>query len=745
MKFRTRGLVASMLLLCSLPTLAGERPKIALVLGGGGAKGAAHIGVLKVLEENRIPVDFVSGTSIGAYVGGLYALGYDADQIETIMMSLDFNTGFSDEIPREQLSYRDKKFRDEFPIDPKMGWGDGKFKVAKGALQGQTMSSLIRRSIGLVPTLDNFDSLPVPFRAVATNMPDRSEVILHDGDFAEALQASMSVPGFLAPVKRDGKLLSDGGMVNNLPISIAKDQGADIVIAVDIGAPLRSEDGIDSVFAVVGQLSGFLTNENRNQQVAMLDNDDILIMPRVDGVKMTDFSSMKHIIPQGEIAAKRQLANLSDLSLSEAEYASYQQSKLRQRQQLVRSVQPITRLELQNNSQASDRLVLDKLKGLPKAEMDAEAVEDAVENVYALDQFERVGASIEKNTHNDESTLVVKTEEKSWGPNVFNAGVHFEDGFNDDLHLVVDGALTVNNLFGSGGQWRTSVTLGTDYNVATDWYQPLDSQQRVYTMLGGKLGKKRWNGLMNVEDAPFTRFNQKSSELYGGVGVNISNNAQVELAYRYEDGVFDAMNTNLLGDMGDYWVHGAELSIGYDTLNGSIFPTSGSQLTAKVGYKTSGSTSYFDSLSGQDDYWQYQLDWKGATHIGSHNLIGRVSVESVEQGKENLSNLVTLGGFLNLSGYARNSLVGNHKALATAVYTYQLDKNLVGTEWPVFVGASAEMGNVWTEKPTSDLDDWIKAGSVFVSAETSMGAAALSFGQADSGESSVYLFFGKPF
>ena len=139
------------------------------------------------------------------------------------------------------------------------------------------------------------------------------------------------------------------------------------------------------------------------------------------------------------------------------------------------------------------------------------------------------------------------------------------------------------------------------------------------------------------------------------------------------------------------------------------------------------------------------MDWKGATHFGSHNLIGRVSVESVEQGKENLSNLVTLGGFLNLSGYARNSLVGNHKALATAVYTYQLDKNLVGTEWPVFVGVSAEMGNVWTEKPTSDLDDWIKAGSVFVSAETSMGAAALSFGQADSGESSVYLFFGKPF
>ena len=591
MKFQPRRFLASILFVISTVSVADERPKIGLVLGGGGAKGAAHIGVLKVLEENRIPIDFVSGTSIGAYIGGLYALGYSAEQIETIMMSLDFNAGFSDEIPREQLSYRDKQFRDAFPIDPHMGMGDGKFKVAKGALQGQTMSSLIRRSVGLVPTVNSFDSLPVPFRAVATNMPDRSEVVLHDGDFVEALQASMTVPGFLAPVKRDGKLLADGGMVNNLPVSVAKESGADIVIAVDIGAPLRSEDGIDSIFAVVGQLSGFLTNENRNQQVALLDSDDILIMPRVEGVKMTDFSSMKRIVPQGEIAAKRQLASLTELSLSQSDYAAYQQDKQRKRQALIHSSKPVSRIELRNNSQVSDGHILSKLKHLPTEDIDAERVEDAVAEVYAMDQFERVGASVESN-HNGDSTLVVKTEEKSWGPNVFDVGIHFEDSFNDDLFLSVDGALTVNNVLGTGGQWRTAVSLGTDYLLATDWYQPLDNSQRLYTIVGGEYGRKRWNAFVNTEGAPFTRLNQKSGQVYGGLGANISNNANLELAYRYEKGRFEALNTNLIGKLGDYWLHGPELVFGYDTLNGTLFPTSGQQLKAKVGYKTSDADSF---------------------------------------------------------------------------------------------------------------------------------------------------------
>ncbi|MGL5409342.1 MAG: patatin-like phospholipase family protein, partial [Shewanella sp.] len=275
---------------CLTPVLAAERPKIGVVLSGGGAKGAAHVGVLKVLEEHRIPVDYIAGTSIGAYVAGMYSLGYSAAEVEAIMMGTDWGSGYSDTIARNALSYRDKQLRDRYNIPINVGYNQGEVRLPSGLLRGQTMSELLRQSTDLVQQFGDFDALAIPYRAVATDLETSAPVVLARGSIVKAMQASATVPGALQPALIDGKLLVDGGIANNMPVDVVKAMGADIIIAVDIGSPLVTKDKLDSTIAVLDQLSNFLTTASTEQQKRLLSENDILIRPAINALSTTDFT-----------------------------------------------------------------------------------------------------------------------------------------------------------------------------------------------------------------------------------------------------------------------------------------------------------------------------------------------------------------------------------------------------------------------------------------------------------------------
>ncbi|MGL5359100.1 MAG: patatin-like phospholipase family protein, partial [Shewanella sp.] len=277
---------------CLTPVLAAERPKIGVVLSGGGAKGAAHVGVLKVLEELRIPVDYIAGTSIGAYVAGMYALGYSADEVEAIMMGTDWGSGYSDTIARNALSYRDKQLRDRYNIPINVGFNESAVRLPSGLLRGQTMSELLRQSTDLVQQFGDFDELAIPYRAVATDLETSAPVVLAGGSIAKAMQASATVPGALQPTQIGDKLLADGGIANNMPVDVVKAMGADIIIAVDIGSPLVTKDKLDSTIAVLDQLSNFLTTASTEQQKRLLGENDILIRPAINALSTTDFTIM---------------------------------------------------------------------------------------------------------------------------------------------------------------------------------------------------------------------------------------------------------------------------------------------------------------------------------------------------------------------------------------------------------------------------------------------------------------------
>ncbi|SHH94435.1 patatin-like phospholipase family protein [Ferrimonas marina] len=726
-------------------TAVAERPKIGVVLSGGGAKGAAHIGVLRTLERNQIPVDYLAGTSMGAYVATLYAVGYSADEIEAIIGSMDFNTGFSDDVPREQRIYRDKAFYDHYPIETKVGFNEGEFTLPKGALQGQTMSSLIRRSLGPVPTVEDFDQLPIPLRTVATDLTDRSAMVFDQGSLAIAMQASMTVPGALAPIQYEDKLLVDGGLVNNLPVDVVKAMGADVVIAVDIGSPLHSRDELNSVIDVLSQLSGYLTNLTRDQQVALMSEKDLLIVPDIGDVGTSDFDKMPLMIQRGEHAAQEMLAQLLPYQVSPAAYQRYQAEKTEKREALFDQAPVITAVDLENASWVDPTVILEALDLPLGTALDSATLEEAISRVYALNQFERVDARIDR--HGDEATLVISARNKDWGPNVFDLGLRFEDNFEEELDFGIDVAYSAYNLFDLRTQWRTELNLGTNKRFATELYQPLGRNEMLFSRVGYQYINQRWN-VLETEANLIQSLRQSSHDLYAGLGLHLGRAAQVELLYRYEDGELDSIPSGNSSKLAYYHYKGPELLVGYDTLDNGVFPTRGMEWRLSAAYLDS--YTRFLPPSGIDgsehqSLWAYQARWRGAYSLGAHTVSGKVEVESLDQNSLQLSRLTSIGGFLNLSGYYKDALFGNHKGLGTLIYRYDLSNAPFGITLPVSIGASAEAGNIWDSKDDMALDDLIYAGSAFVSTDTRWGPAAFAYGQTDDGNRSIYFFFGKPF
>ncbi len=238
-----------------------ERKKIGLVLSGGGAKGAAHIGVLEVLESNRIPVDMVTGTSMGAYVGGMYAMGLSAEEVKRRTISADWQSGYEDRVGRNDLTLRRKQQGDDYPVHTDLGLSlDGEFRVKPGAFQGQGMAVLLRALTENLPALASFDQLAIPYRSVATDIEQVKPVVVDSGHLATAMQASMTVPGALKPVRWHDKLLVDGGVVNNMPVDVAHSLGADVIIAVDLRDGLLSEEELNNALNIVSQLTTYMTN-----------------------------------------------------------------------------------------------------------------------------------------------------------------------------------------------------------------------------------------------------------------------------------------------------------------------------------------------------------------------------------------------------------------------------------------------------------------------------------------------------
>ncbi|OBT06680.1 patatin [Shewanella sp. UCD-FRSSP16_17] len=736
------GRKIALLLLLSLTTsftYAKERPTVGLVLSGGGAKGSAHIGILKVLEQNRIPVDYVTGTSIGSYVGGMYALGYTADEIETIMLNSPWAEGYSDTIPREDLTYRDKQHRDKFNIPLNVGYKDGGLAAPSGLLRGQTMSQLLQHSTDLVEQFGDFDDLAIPYRAVATDLSTSHAVVLDKGSIVKAMQASATVPGALQPAEIDGKLLVDGGISNNMPIDVVKAMGADVVIAVDIGSPLATKEQLDSTIAVLEQLSTILTKATTEEQKTYLTDGDVLIRPAIDDMSTTDFEIMPQALEAGTIAGNAALPMLAHLSISEDDYQAYQDKKRRAKLVFVNQVnRPSTKIVFDNNSKVSERLLREEL-GLKEGEViTKEELNAAIKRLYSLNKFERVDAEFEDTEEG--RVLTVSTHAKSWGPNYFDVGFNWEDDFTLDSAITLSLAYTMGELTDNGGEWRNEMQLGFEKRISTEFYQPFSKDQDFYGRAIYEYEIKDWD----FYDGNDRLYELKNSlnQFSMGVGYNYSHAGLIEIGAVGELGTLSNRAVSEI-DL-DYDSVGGYFLMTYDTLNSISFPTEGQRLTFKAAVRDE---KYSGAVVNDSDQlaWQFEADWKGALNLGNHAIVGKAAITTVDVDRDFTIHVAELGGFLNLSGYHKGALAGPHKAFGALIYQYDLGRDVLLSDVPLYLGASIEAGNVWLLKDDIDLDDLIYASSLYLGTDTSWGPAALGFGFTDTGEQAFYLFIGKNF
>ena len=436
----------------SLAAPVHARDKIGLVLSGGGAKGSAYIGVLKVLEQNNIPIDYIVGTSIGAYVGGMYALGYDIDEIERIMLTLPWDNGFSDFIPRESLSYVNKQHRDRYNLSIRLGYSDGEFKVPHGLLLGQSAYQILQHSTDTVSSFASFDDLAIPYRAVASDIATAQMVVLDSGSINQAMKASASVPGIVAAVEIDGRMLVDGGITNNMPIDVVKKMGADIVIAVDIGSPLAVQSELTSTVSVLNQLSTILTNNTSLTQKALLSDKDILLRPAIDDLSTTDWSVMPEALSLGEKEANAQSAALIKLAITDTEYQAYKQKKrVKAKQWFADLPNKIIEIQFKNNSEVENDIIslhfaVELGEGLSKEELDL-----AINRVYALDKFEQV--TVEFNDTEQGRTIILHTKAKSWGPNYFDFGFNLKTDFANRAIVSLNMSYMMTDITDNGGRW----------------------------------------------------------------------------------------------------------------------------------------------------------------------------------------------------------------------------------------------------------------------------------------------------
>ncbi len=382
------GLCALTLGLLSAPAAA--RPKVCLVLSGGGARGAAHIGVLRVLEELHVPIDCIAGTSMGSIIGGAYASGMSIPEMESMINEISVAALIQEKPPRQDRAIRRKIDDRTILAGPEVGVKDGGLLLPKGVLSGVQLESFLRR-LAKVHGYHRFDDLPIPFRAVATNLVTGKPVVFSEGELPNVMRASMSVPGAVAPAEIGGMLLVDGGLTDNLPVNVARSMGADIVIAVNLGTPLLRRDQLKSVLGVTDQMINILTQQNVDASLASLRPGDILIEPQLGEFSATDFDHLQKTVPIGEAAARSVESRLAALSISTEQYASL---RLRQTEPSPPDVRPVDEIRFEPMARVNPVALESIMKTRPGEPLDQTVLDRDMQRLFGTDDFEHVNYRI---------------------------------------------------------------------------------------------------------------------------------------------------------------------------------------------------------------------------------------------------------------------------------------------------------------------------------------------------------------
>ncbi len=738
------------------------RPKVALVLSGGGARGVAHIGVLKVLEELRVPVDMVLGTSMGSLVGGVYASGLSPGELEEKVRAINWDTIFKDEPARQDIPWHQKKddYTNLFGLE--FGFRDGKILLPHGTTAGYKFEFLLTDMVGLAAGRESrsFDTLPVPFRAVAMDLENGSMKVFDSGVLVKAMRASMSVPAFIAPASIGGHLYVDGGMVRNLPVDVARKAGCDIIIAVNLGTPPLRRDQLTSAAAVAMQSINLMTEHNVQASLGELTEKDILIKPELGEFSSGDFVKAMETIPIGIAAARAVQDKLERLSVSDADYRAWQLSRTGRKPAEVRVadiqveknlkwVNPIViESEIEKKPGLVEYLVtkqpdekgLKKLEEIPSAmkkkdggeEMDLQQLQNTLTTIYGRGDFELMDYSLA--TKDAKPTILVEGVEKPWGPDYLKFGLSFATDASSPARFNVSASYRKTWLNSQGAEWRTDAQVGYMKSLYTEFFQP------VGVTVGSFVSP--WAA---VAASPVNYYYDGSyvgqygvSKYRGGIDAGVQGKiGTVRLGF-YQ-GYLSAKSEFGFLQLPDYNIRqgGFTGRFAIDQLDDADFPREGIFLGGNF-FVTN------EAFGAQDNYNKYELTLRKPVTFGPHTLALALAYADNAGSTLPPYDPFMIGGFLKLSGYRFDQLVGQGYTFGEIVYMYQFGSLPSPLGKGIYLGGSIETGQVHRLFDPKAPSGWLFGSSVFFGADTILGPFYAAVGYAGDGNAGFYVMLSRP-
>jgi NTE family protein len=713
------------------PPVAGASPRIGLALSGGGARGLAHVGVLKVLDELRVPVHCVTGTSMGAIVGATFAAGRTPQEMERLVLEADWEAIFRDRPPREEIAVRRKVDDYKTLFAPEYGIKDGGLALPKGVIAGVSIESFFRQLSAPAFEITDFRRLPIPFRAMATDIETGEAVVLESGSLAQAMRASMSVPGAIAPVERDGRLLVDGGIANNLPIDEVRKLCADVIIAVNISTPPLKRDQLTSALQVTGQLINFLGMQTVDAQLRSLGERDVLIAPDLGNISAGTFDRSADAIRIGEQATRAMADQLARYSLPPDAYAA-----LRARQVVAAKPLPVVdeiRVEgLERTNPAVVRSLVDSKPGEPLTE---ERLGADLRRVFGTRDFESIGYRIVGGDAGPRA-LLIEPREKAWGPDYLRFGLGLATDFSGEnqFNLLVQYRRTWLNPLGA--EWLTEVQIGQDTRLYTEFYQPLNEAGMWFVAPSAVVGRTM-RGVFDGEGNRVADYLVDIAQAGIDFGARLGTWGELRAGPLWAR--FDARpetGSPLLPPQRDT-LGGVRGRLFVDQTDNAWFPTAGYALIGDA-------YAALPSLGSDREYQRLELGGRAIATWGRYSLSVAASGGKVFGSDAPAYESFSLGGPLRLSSYRIDELAGKEYAFGRLmVYRRAVAlPDILGSG--VYVGGSAEVGRVDDRAFGLSSPGTVWSGSLFLGADTFLGPLYFGAGYGANDRWSLYLLMGAP-
>ena len=709
---------------------APARPKVGLVLGGGGARGGAHLGVLEVLEELRVPFDCVAGTSMGALVGGAYVAGVSPAEMKETIRKTDWDRMFDDSAGREAVDLRRKQLDDRFFSGLEFGVTKGGLRYREGAVAGEKFKVFFNQLVRAESGDRNIEELPLPLTLIATDIGTGERVALLEGSLANAMRASMSVPGVFAPVIVDGRKLVDGGLVDNLPIQEARDRcHADVVIAVNVGAPLLKPEEVTGVVSVVGQMVNLLTEQNVAKSLSLLRPGDIYLKPELGDITGADFTRQLDAATAGRKAALAAADRLRALSVSATEYKDW-----RARVRLAPHKAPvIDEIRVAATRFINAKELRESIRQREGEPLDARALSEDLVRLYSRSDLRNLDYSVLRER--DRVILKLTPVEKPWGPDYLRFGVNlssdFQSGSSYNLRALYR-RTWVNSI---GAEWLTAVQMGSEQLIGTEFYQPFDDRQRFFVRPFASVGLSKVG--LYVDGDRLAEYRLRDTRAGVDLGVNLAEYGRANVGWlgRNLRSTLDTGPTVLPNVSLSYG--GPTAALALDTQDFAFFPTRGYRADVSI----------FDAQhvsAGLGKYGRVEARLGGAWSVGDFIVLASLEGGKATHGSLPLGDTFSLGGLRRLSAFAPGQILGQDYGLATTQLQWRLTRPMPILGLSLLGGISLETGRmrqpITDPGPTGRLDSY----GIYFAANTPLGPMYIGYADARGRPGRFYLFVGTP-